>query len=230
MAIMPVKGIRRCGLPGRLNWNVREVARFRITALSLPLGADASSMTRRIALCRYWSWIRKRSAGRPVWGDTVVLRTVPTLTSDGGVAGVCGLGLGTKCTRTHCSSIRSSNVFNDFTTSSPLPITFIKLLHVPIPGSTATAPSPGGGRSFASLSSSVSSVPLSALAKYNESLCSTSFCNCPGAQPEYPTHTQKSSFSAKPAETRALASSREVYDTPLITRVDTFAASSLVRE
>ena len=219
----PQYGKRRRVLPPTvLNFMMLAVGRLSTTADTTPPASDTTSSN---ALCRYCSRSRKRSAIRPVAAETSVSRTVPGATAGGAAVGVGRGGLGSRLARHHSPNILSARA-SVCSISSSLPMPRISVFHVSIPLSSVVVPADGGGSSRAWRRSSLSSVPLSALAIHQDPRFSTSICSCPGAQPLYPTHSQKSLFSATPAATSALAPSSDVYDTPGRTVVDSSSASA----
>mmetsp|Transcript_19772 Transcript_19772/g.54920 ORF Transcript_19772/g.54920 Transcript_19772/m.54920 type:complete len:251 (+) Transcript_19772:428-1180(+) len=121
--------------------------------------------------------------------------------------------------RTHSLSMRSSkNMLRAPTAvasaSAPRPMSCIRRFHVamPSPPSSRVRSDVRRGRERgldACDSSSLRRTEESAAAMYQLSLCSSA-CSCPGAQPQYPTNSQKSFFCAFPDATSCFASSNPV--------------------
>mmetsp|Transcript_30448 Transcript_30448/g.50423 ORF Transcript_30448/g.50423 Transcript_30448/m.50423 type:complete len:224 (+) Transcript_30448:1274-1945(+) len=91
------------------------------------------------------------------------------------------------------------------------------------------SPADGGGSSVPWRRSSRSSTAESAEARYHESR-SHSDWSCFGAQPAYPTNSQKSVLHASPFLTSSRAPSRVVCDTPRMTGIDKRLAALVCSE
>ena len=227
----PPNEIRRHGLPSAWNWTRLAVGRLSTATIHVP--SDSTSARHSIsALCRNWSRRRKRSAG-----GVPARSTDPSTTGSSSVDAAASAAApspppsaeaepagGERRTRHHSVSIRSDRQPLVRATSSALPMEPIRLSQVSRP-SPGGAPSDGGGSSVPWRSSSLSSVPESADARNHESR-STSPCSCDGAQPAYPTKTQKSLCCATPSATSALAPSSVEYETPLMIGIESRSVRS----